>query len=214
MIIIKTATGTHLINEDEVKSVSHDKNVASVRLEMKDGRSPVVFQVESVTYTNKQDTEYRDNGLMLGAVISDREYFHKMNASAESYVKELSQRRSELENMIESMYECPDANKDYRKHFVEALKERRRARPNNIEDELKEFRNLPYHQLRQDCANKGREVEAEFERMTGEIKNLKETIAATENIAEKDYRAYEVVSKRMERVMSRNLWQRIINKSV
>ena len=214
MIIIKTAAGTHLINEDEVKSVSHDKNVASVRLEMKDGRSPVVFQVESMTYTNKKDMEFLDHGLMLGAVISDREYLDKMKASAESFIEELSQQRRNLEYMVVSMYECPDENKEYRKRFVEELKEKRAARPNNIKDELKEYRNLPYYQLHQDCANKGREVEAEFERMTGEIRDLKESIEATKGVAENDYKAYEVVSKRLERVMNRNLWQRIINKSV
>ena len=64
MIIIKTANGDRFINESEAQSVTHNKEYGYVVITFKDGHSENAFQVESMYYTNKQDVEIRDNGLL------------------------------------------------------------------------------------------------------------------------------------------------------
>ena len=55
-----------------------------------------------------------------------------------------------------------------------------------------------YHKLREDSHEKGKEIEKEFVRMSAKIKELEEW--------KERYR------KAQERLMLRNLWQRIFNK--
>ena len=163
MIIIKTANGDRFINESEAQSVTHNKEYGYVVITFKDGHSENAFQVESMYYTNKQDVEIRDNGLLL------------------------------------EMYEHPDSSPEYRKRFVEELRESRSNRPGTIKSELDEHRTMPYYRkLREDSHEKGKEIEKEFVRMSAKIKELEEW--------KERYR------KAQERLMLRNLWQRIFNK--
>ena len=199
MIIIKTANGDRFINESEAQSVTHNKEYGYVVITFKDGHSENAFQVESMYYTNKQDVEIRDNGLLMAAVASDVEYYKEMNESAFRYLERVADRRNQMERMVVEMYESPDGSPEYRKRFVEEIKEVWSNRPGTISAELDEHRTMPYyHKLRHDSHEKGDEIQKEFVRMSAKIKELEEM--------------KERFRKAGERLMLRNLWQRIINK--
>ena len=199
MIIIKTANGDRFINESEAQSVTHNKEYCYVVITSKDGHSENAFQVESMYYTNKQDVEIRDNGLLMAAVVSDVVYYKEMNESACRYLKEVADRRNQMERMVVEMFESPDSSPEYRKRFVDEIKEVWSNRPGTINAELDEYRTMPYYRkLREDSHEKGKEIEKEFVRMSAKIKELEEW--------KERYR------KASERIMLRNLWQRIFNK--
>ena len=199
MIVIKTANGDRFINESEAQSVTHNKKCGYVAIKFKDGHSENAFQVERMYYTNKQDVEIRDDGLLMAAVASDAEYYKELNVSACAYLKRLANHRSRLENMIVEMYEHPDSDKEYRERFVKEIHENWNNRPGTIERELDDYRTEAYYRkLREDSHEKGEEIEKEFVRMSAKIKELEEW--------KERYR------KAQERLMLRNLWQRIFNK--
>ena len=199
MIIIKTANGDRFINESEAQSVTHNKEYGYVVITFKDGHSENAFQVESMYYTNKQDVEIRDNGLLMAAVASDVEYYKEMNESAFRYLERVADRRNQMERMVVEMFESPDSSPEYRKRFVDEIKEAWSNRPGTIKAELDEHRTMPYyHKLRQDSHEKGEEIQKEFVRMSAKIKELE--------VWKERYR------KAQERLMLRNLWQRIFNK--
>ena len=199
MIIIKTANGDRFINESEAQSVTHNKEHNFVVITFKDGHSENAFQVESMYYTNKQDVEIRDNGLLMAAVASDVEYYKEMNESAFRYLERVADRRNQMERMVVEMFESPDSSPEYRKRFVDDIKDVWSNRPGTIKSELDEHRTMPYyHKLREDSHEKGEEIQKEFVRMSAKIKELEEW--------KERYR------KAQERLMLRNLWQRIFNK--
>lgn len=199
MIIIKAAEGGKFVNESEVQSVTHNKKHGFVVITFKDGHSENTFQVESMYYTNKQDVEIRDNGLLMAAVASDVEYYKEMNESALCYLERVAVRRNQMERMVVEMFENPDSSPEYRKRFVDDIKEVWSNRPGTIKSELDEHRTMPYyHKLREDSHEKGEEIQKEFVRMSAKIKELEEW--------KERYR------KASERIMLRNLWQRIFNK--
>jgi hypothetical protein len=199
MIVIKTANGDRFVNESEAQSVTHNKEHNFVTITFKDGHSENAFQVESMYYTNKQDVEIRDNGLLMAAVASDVEYYKEMNESAFRYLERVADRRNQMERMVVEMFESPDSSPEYRKRFVDDIKEEWSNRPGTIKSELDEHRTMPYyHKLREDSHEKGKEIEKEFVRMSAKIKELEEW--------KERYR------KAQERLMLRNLWQRIFNK--
>ena len=199
MIIIKAAEGGKFVNESEVQSVTHNKKHGYVVITFKDGHSENAFQVESMYYTNKQDVEIRDNGLLMAAVASDVEYYKEMNESAFRYLERVADRRNQMERMVVEMFESPDGSPEYRKRFVDDIKDVWSNRPGTIKSELDEHRTMPYyHKLREDSHEKGEEIQKEFVRMSAKIKELEEW--------KERYR------KAQERLMLRNLWQRIFNK--
>ena len=104
-----------------------------------------------------------------------------------------------MERMVVEMFESPDSSPEYRKRFVDDIKEVWSNRPGTIKSELDEHRTMPYyHKLREDSHEKGEEIQKEFVRMSAKIKELEEW--------KERYR------KAQERLMLRNLWQRIFNK--
>ena len=198
MIVIKTANGDRFINEAEVKNVQHNKSACIVTIKFKDGTHDVACQVESMTYTNKADTELRDNGLMLGSVTTDKEYWKEMAHSAEEYVKRLVERRGELEYFITSRIKKPEEG-SYEERFINEIRDAQRDRPGSYSEELRQYRDYPYFQkVREDSHLKGDETEKAFTRLTKEI----------EKITDENRRHREA----FERIMKRNLWQRIVNK--
>ena len=198
MIVIKTANGDRFINEAEVKAVKHDKQHALVFITYKDGTTDGAYQVESMTYTNKTESEIRDNGLMLHGAIEDKEYWKEMAQSAETYVKRLCERRGELEHFITSRLKNQEPG-SYEERFVEEIRDNQLKRPNNSEDELREYRDFPYfRRVREDSHLKGDEAEKEFIRLTKEIERNNDEIRRHREA--------------FERIMKRNLWQRIVNK--
>lgn len=81
MIIVKTQTGTHFVNEKMVRKVWHDKGNAKVWITDGNGGIDNITDVEMVTYTSEaMKVDYQDKGSMV-------EY--------------LEQQRSEMYNVIE-----------------------------------------------------------------------------------------------------------------
>ncbi len=81
MIIVKTQTGTHFVNDKAVRKVWHDKNNAKVWITDVNGGIDNIADVEMVTYTSDMmKVDYQDKGSMV-------EY--------------LEQQRSELRNLLE-----------------------------------------------------------------------------------------------------------------
>ena len=198
MIVIKTANGDRFINEAEVKNVQHNKSACIVTIKFKDGTFDVVYGVESMYYTNKADTEIRDNGLMLGGAIEDAEYWKEMCKSAEEYVKRVCERRGELERFIIDYIGTPEVG-SYQERFIREMKEARSERANNYEDELRQYRDFPYfRRVREDSKLKGDEAEKEFTKLTKALQTQTEFA--------------EQYKEANERLMKRNLWQRIFNK--
>ena len=103
MIVIKTANGDRFINEAEVKNVQHNKSACIVTIKFKDGTFDVAYGVESMYYTNKADTEIRDNGLMLGGAIENSEYWKEMCQSAEEYVMKIHSEIQPYENNVSAL---------------------------------------------------------------------------------------------------------------
>ena len=123
MIVIKTANGDRFINEAEVKNVQHNKSACIVTIKFKDGTFDVAYGVESMYYTNKADTEIRDNGLILGSTTTDKEYWKEMAQSAEQFIQDLQHWRNELENFILGYLGQPD--EPYAVRFVKEMEEKR-----------------------------------------------------------------------------------------
>ena len=81
MIIVKTQTGTHFVNDKAVRKVWHDKKNAKVWITDVNGGIENIADVEMVTYTSDMmKVDYQDKGSMV-------EY--------------LEQQRSELCNLLE-----------------------------------------------------------------------------------------------------------------
>lgn len=81
MIIVKTKTGTHFVNEKMVRKVWHDKTDAKVWITDGNGSIENITDVEMVTYTSDaMKVDYQDKGSMV-------EY--------------LEQQRSEMYNVVE-----------------------------------------------------------------------------------------------------------------
>lgn len=81
MIIVKTQTGTHFVNEKCVRKVWHDKNNAKVCITDANGGIDNITDVEMVTYTSDaMKVDYEDKGSMI---------------------KYLEQQRSEMYNIVE-----------------------------------------------------------------------------------------------------------------
>ena len=199
MIVIKTANGDRFINEAEVKNVQHNKSACIVTIKFKDGTFDVAYQVEAMYYTNKVDSEIRDNGLMLGSVTEDKEYWKEMCKSAEMFVERLQDRRNDLESFIIRVAEHPDSDKEYNARFVENIREERNERPGYKKEELEKYRDYPYfRRVREESHLKGDEAEKQFAQLT---KNLQTQTEWADRYKEAN-----------ERLMKRNLWQRIINK--
>ena len=198
MIVIKTANGDRFINEAEVKNVQHNKSACIVTIKFKDGTSDVAYGVESMYYTNKADTEIRDNGLMLGGAISDKEYWREMCKSAEEYGKRVCEQRGKLEYFIIDYFGTPEAG-SFQESFINKMKEARTERANNYEDELRQVRDLPYNRrVSDESKQKGDEAEKEFTKLTKALQTQTEWA--------------DRYKEANERIMKRNLWERIINK--
>jgi hypothetical protein len=202
MIVIKTANGTRFVNESEVQSVEHKKKLMVSVITFKDGHMESDSQVIEILYTNKQDKEIKDDGLMIQAIASDAKYYRELKDSAEEYLKDMAHYRSQYEDIIDRMYEHikDEENEEFLKNFVEEMREKRRQRSGNVINELDEKRGgYPYFfKLRQESSEAGKQIEEEFKRMANEIEGLARWGKRREDAN--------------ERLMKRNLWERIINK--
>lgn len=208
MILIKTETGNELINDKEFIMVSHDRNLKTVKL-YKDIRLPYreIDNIESITYTNEaQPTEWKVDG-------SQVEYLNKMVKNLESRLKyqyEISDRYKEtlrrlgtyLENFVNVHHEeIPSKlSKELSDHGTEA------------KDVANSEEGWAFSEYAKNLYD-GKQMEAdEVTRLNGIINDLHNRL----NELKKDKEKYQAICQRhldaMERVMSRNLIERIINK--
>lgn len=208
MILIKTETGNELINEKEFIMVSHDRNLKTVKL-YKDPRLPYIEidNIESITYTNEaQPTEWKVDGSRV-------EYLNKM-------VKN-------LESRLTYQYKISDRFKEALRRFGTELENFVNVHHEEIPSELS--KNLSDRGVEaKDVANseegwvfseyaknlqQGEQMEAdEVARLNGIINDLHSRLYEVA----KDKEKYQAICQRhldaMERIMSRNLIERIINK--
>ena len=199
MIVIKTTDGIRFINENEVKQVEHRKNGAMVIITYNNGSLDTAFQVESVMYTNKKESEINDHGLVLGAVTADMEYWKERAKCAEYFAERLVDYRSELEHFILSYTEKGQfGESSYAAYYLGRIKEKQEERPSSFSGELESYQNLPcFNQVRKNGREKGDKFKKGFNRLTQEIKEKQKML--------------DIYEKSIHKLLNRNLWQRIRN---
>lgn len=199
MIVIKTTDGIRFINEDEVKQVEHRKNGAMVIITYNNGSLDTVFQVESVMYTNKSESEINDHGLVLGAVTADMEYWKERTKCAEYFASRLADYRSELENFILSYTEKGQFDEgSYAAYYLGRIKEKQKDRPSSFSNELESYQNFAcFSQVRKNNREKGDKFKKGFNRLTQDIKEKQKML--------------DIYEKTIYKLLNRNLWQRIRN---
>ena len=199
MIVINSEKGKVFVNEAEIVEVRHHKIARMVTVVPKSGCAQNYYQVDDVYYTNKKEVEIHDNGLLLSAAIKDAEYYKEMNRTSEDFIKELGRLRQRLENFIIENFEEP-SDSQYCLRFIETVREEHNKRPDDVMDELKEKRDYPFYtKIRNSAENGGKQIEKE-------IANLTKELDKQSDFAKRYEDAYY-------RIMKRNLWQRILNKS-
>jgi D-alanine-D-alanine ligase-like ATP-grasp enzyme len=86
MIIVKTKNGDHFVNENVLMEVAHDKEKASVYCYRNDGHITTITNVESVVYTNVDQTaKYEDKGSRVAELeaMLDEEELDKLKREIE-----------------------------------------------------------------------------------------------------------------------------------
>lgn len=199
MIVIKTTDGIRFINENEVKQVEHRKNGAMVIITYNNGSLDTAFQVESVMYTNKSESEINDHGLVLGAVTADMEYWKERAKCAEYFAKDLADYRNELEHVIQSYMGKGQLGEGcYAAYYSERIKEKQKDRPSSFSNELESYQNFPcFNQVRKNGREKGDKFKNGFNRLTQEIKEKQKML--------------DIYKMTIYELLNRNLWQRIRN---
>lgn len=199
MIVIKTTDGIRFINENEVKQVEHRKNGAMVIITYNNGSLDTAFQVESVMYTNKQESEINDHGLVLGAVTADMEYWKERAKCAEYFADRLADYRNELEHFIQHYADKGQfGESSYAAYYLGRIKEKQEERPSSFSGELESYQNLPcFNQVRKNGREKGDKFKNGFNRLTQEIKEKQKML--------------DIYEKSIHKLLNRNLWQRIRN---
>lgn len=199
MIVIKTTDGIRFINEDEVKQVEHRKNGAMVIITYNNGSLDTAFQVESVMYTNKSESEINDHGLMLGAVTADMEYWKERAQRAESFAKDLADYRNSLEHFIQSYTEKEQFSEySYVAYYLDRIKKQQEDRPSSFSNELERLQDFGFIDMtRKKGREKGDKFKKGFNRLTQEIKEKQKML--------------DIYKMTIYELLNRNLWQRIRN---
>lgn len=208
MILIKTETGNELINEKEFIMVSHDRNLKTVKL-YKDIRLPYreIDNIESITYTNEaQPTEWKVDGSLV-------EYLNKMAKNLESRLKyqyEISARYKETLRRFGTYLEI--FVNVHHEEIPSKLSKELSDQGTEAKDVANSEEGWAFSQYAKDLQD-GIQMEAdEVARLNGIINDLHNRLYKVA----KDKEKYQAICQRhldaMERVMSRNLIERIINK--
>ena len=217
MIIIRTANGCEFINEKNIQRLTHDKKEASVFISQEKTFSPMstIRMVESVTYTNKENMEFVDNGLMMTAVLKDREFHRQYRKSVHDYAKGLYDQRNDLELFIIRNKEL--FTDDYQKHFIEQLCKKRRERPGTMDDEIFNYQKMPYYDaIRKHADQYGEEVTKMFIKLEEKIEENKQNKSSEDNelFAKIRHMRKTIFDQQgeIERLKQRSLWERITRK--
>lgn len=222
MIIVRTDNGDMFVNENELKSLQHNRETHTVTMEWKNNpafRIPLmpITQVNAVVYLNKeQPVQWCDEGVAV-------KYLQK---SIESYKTELSCRKEiidELKSRLRSLgHDCVQWVEYYHNDMPDNLREQMRDRGeaakayvNHGEDEMYKRNYMQTHkppkEIEDDAVLK---LSHQIEEMDCELRNKDAEIRGLDNrvkSAEKWAKAHRETN---ERLMQRNLWERIINKEV
>jgi peptidoglycan hydrolase CwlO-like protein len=115
MIIVKTKNGDHFVNENVLMEVAHDKEKASVYCYRNDGYITTIVNVESVVYTNVDQTaKYEDKGSRvaeLEASLHDqsvwgnniRTKYYELEKENDELKDELDKLKREIEKLRNQM---------------------------------------------------------------------------------------------------------------
>lgn len=133
MIIVKTTTGTHFVNEKLMKRVWHDKENFKVWGTNLDGTVGSIDHVAAVTFvSDTQPMEYNDDGSIIEAMTFKlKEMEAECNAKIEKAEKELEEHRACMKNSRDDYFKCLEEI-DILKRVNEALKKENEEHENEI----------------------------------------------------------------------------------
>ena len=209
MIIIKTLNGTTFVNEEEIKSIRHDKYTATVQIVYKNtgfNRVHDITQVERVTFTKKADTFIQEDNSLVEALSQDIEYFRQWKFYAYKLLDDMEEYREKLENHIISL-ESIQNNNQLRLSLSLIYKDvctAQEKRPKGIDLELRAYwPNESFEVIKESMKENGQKSVKQFQQLNMlacRVNGLEGKIKTLNNI--------------IDRLMARSLWQRIRNKQV
>ena len=104
MIIVKTKNGDHFVNENVLMEVAHDKEKASVYCYRNDGYITTITNVESVVYTNADQTaKYEDKGSRVAELEAMLDEINKWGDSISSKYMEINNENCELTEEVKKL---------------------------------------------------------------------------------------------------------------
>lgn len=218
MIIIKTSNGNVLINDQQMKMVVHDHVDHVVRLIDAGGtmgmcmRHPyaTIEHVESIIYTNDaQPTEWKGEGSIIkemqDIIDKQKSELAHLNWIAKRLQSDLRLYSSNIAQIID--YHTKEEMSDDIAKRIRDEAEKMKAKGNaNIWDD-----HHPYDKEQPDSKSTETALIAE---LNEQLENSLANIRQLESKLKEADRMKEVYRQRSERLYARNLWQRIVNKTV
>lgn len=133
MIIVKTTTGTHFVNEKLMKRVWHDKENFKVWGTNLDGTVGSIDHVAAVTFvSDAQPMEYNDDGSIIEAMkFKLKEIEAECNSKIEKAEKELEEHRECMKNSHDDYFKCLEDYDRLEKDY-EALKNENDEHKNEV----------------------------------------------------------------------------------
>ena len=133
MIIVKTTTSTHFVNEKLMKRVWHDKESFKVWITQLDGSVDIILHVAQVTFvSDAQPMKYNDDGSIIEAMkFKLKEMEAECNAKIEKAEKELEEHRECMKNSRDDYFNCLEEI-DILKRVNEALKNENEEHKNEV----------------------------------------------------------------------------------
>jgi tRNA nucleotidyltransferase/poly(A) polymerase len=133
MIIVKTTTGTHFVNEKLMKRVWHDKENFKVWITQLDGSVDSILHVAQVTFvSDAQPMEYNDDGSIIEAMkFKLKEMEAECNAKIEKAKNELEKHRECMKNSRDDYFKSLEEI-DILKRVNEALKSENDEHKNEV----------------------------------------------------------------------------------
>ena len=117
MIIVKTTTGTHFVNEKLMKRVWHDKESFKVWITQLDGSVDSILHVAQVTFvSDTQPMEYHDDGSIIEAMkFKLKEMEAECNAKIEKAEKKLKEDHDVAANIRNEFFKLEAENDKLKK---------------------------------------------------------------------------------------------------
>lgn len=217
MIIVRTDHGDIFVNEDELVSLIHNRDTHTVTMQRKNAPTLLppmpVTQVNAVVYLNKeQPAQWCDEGVVVKYLQKQIESYKIESACRKEIIDDLKRRLRLLS------YECVEFINSGRYEITQSrinllkMGEDAKAYVDNGEVEMYKRKYMQTHkppkEIEDDAVLK---LSHQIEEMDCELRNKDAEIRGLDNrvkTAEKWAKAHRETN---ERLMKRNLWQRIIN---